>query len=307
MAEPLQNHNHTSKSSPYQNNWLMENHRFNGGHSMAAKAICEHTGIANPITATLKLSNDLVIASGRSYPPYDPESYATMQNAEVKHLDYINYDGRIFPLDKGYIIEICSKRSEERQNFCCCHEVGHTFFLSLSNLLLQKVAHKIDYKIKLLTEVSEEERLCNIAASEMLMPHSMFKEIALSYKPGIRCINLIAKEFRVSFLASIIRILEMGAWKCIAIIWTPVEYKRPESGFRVNWFGISYGWNYFIPIEKVEHEIGSNPLLFHSYQTGKRINADLKNDYIMESTRLILNDDNKCVFSLIYKRCTNIE
>lgn len=268
---------------------------------MAAQAICEYTRIPDPVKAILKLSGDLVSKSGRLDPPYDPELYATMQNADVRRLDYINYDGRIFPLGKRYIIEICSKQSEERQNFCCCHEVGHTFFLSLDSFLFRRIAYKIDHRVDLLTEISEEERLCNIAASEMLMPYSIFKKIALDHKPGIRQITLIAKEFRVSFLASIIRILEMGIWKCIAIIWNPAEHRRPETGFRIKWFGISHGWNYYMPLEKVEHEIGGNALLFHSYQTGKSVDAALKNGYIMELKRLTLNDNDKSVFSLIYK------
>jgi len=287
--------------------WSAKNRLITGGRSVAAKAICEYTGLANPIMAIRKLSGDLVIESGQTQPPYGYEAYAREMKADIALEDYnIGCDGRVFPFGGGYLIELYSKQSRPRLRFCCCHEIGHIFFMSIIGSRLCKVPPRVDYRIDLLTEVSEEERLCNIAASELLMPFRIFKEESSSRDPGIKSIKELADTFGVSFLASAIRILETGVWKCIAIVWLLKDREWPWYGFRVYWAATSRKWKFVITPEKIRkiEETQNNAIeskILDSYLTGKNNIEDMENGYIIESTRMSLDGNNTCVFSLIYK------
>lgn len=121
---------------------------------------------------------------------------------------YISYNEE----NDEFTIYVNANHSKERQRFSIAHELAHY------------IEHKD--KIKELKQVDregihslsrdEEEKADSIAA-DILMPESVFKESLL--KLGIKekidiitenIVNSLAKEFNVSFVASILRIRSLG-------------------------------------------------------------------------------------------------
>src|SRR5207245_4521892 len=101
-----------------------------------------------------------------SGPPFDPWELAKRLNIEVREksmaLDgYLERDQ-----DDTFVIYVRRESALPRKRFTICHEIAHTFFFDILT-----AGRKFRQKYQ---DDPEEERLCDIAAAELLMPFSCF-------------------------------------------------------------------------------------------------------------------------------------
>jgi hypothetical protein len=79
-----------------------------------------------------------------------------------------------------------------------------------------------------------KERLCDIAAAELLMPESVFKRYLSDFDVSALSIERLARVFQASISATAIRIAEVSPEPCIALVWKHQPNNR-SRGLRLAW------------------------------------------------------------------------
>lgn len=211
----------------------------------------------NPIDAVLWYAEMLVIESGLTEPPFSPSIYAPIRKIkEVLYKD-IKVDGRLIPYDDGFKIELRQDRPHRRKNFTFAHELAHTFF------------HEAIPSIKYRTITNnypeydeEEEKLCDIAASELLMPSSVISTIAKDYSPSPQSLKQISQIFDTSLMATIIKLLSLKIWNANFILW-----KIKNREIKAEWLAMpNRGFLYSPEFELVNYKTTS---IYHTFTTGE--------------------------------------
>jgi hypothetical protein len=123
-----------------------------------------------PVAVIQRLCHELVIEArshGWTGPPYDPSLLASLEDIRVeKAPSEMEADARIFPTTDGkLLIQYSTSSSKERQRFSIAHEIGHTRFPDC----YERVRYRGSSSERDFVH-AELEHLCNLAASEILMP-----------------------------------------------------------------------------------------------------------------------------------------
>jgi len=204
---------------------------MSGFSSPLSIALVEATpGAKDPMNAITKRARELVRRSGVSEPPFPPAEFARLRNVTSIEYRNIEEDGRLIPSEAGFKMELRIDRSFQRTNFTCAHEVGHTFFYEAApKLKFERMAEVI--------RDNEEEALCNVAASELLMPVWSIKRVASDYRPSPKSLVEISRIYDTSLTATAIRVLALKLWKAKFILWQcdqqvprAVWFAQPFSG-----------------------------------------------------------------------------
>jgi len=175
------------------------------------------------ISAITKCARKLIADSGLSEPPFSPSTYAPLRSVQrIVHRE-MTIDGRLVPIGDGFIIELRRDQSLGRTNFTCAHELAHTFFYELVPTLKSRSLARQELQYD-----AEEERLCDIAASELIMPARLFRKIAADFYPSPKSVCLLAKQFESSMTATAIRLLDLGIWDVSFILWE-IKNDQPQA------------------------------------------------------------------------------
>lgn len=172
----------------------------------------------DPIDAARKRATRLVSESGIHQPPFRPASYGSLRNVKEIVQKRMEIDGRLIPISGGFKIELRKDRTHARKNFTCAHEIAHTFFYEAAPSLKSLDTHDL-----------EEEFLCNIAAAELLMPTSTFKNIAADFEVSAASVLEISQLFETSVTSTVVRLSDLGIWGAKFIFWdckTPTPVAR---------------------------------------------------------------------------------
>ncbi|MHB8141064.1 MAG: ImmA/IrrE family metallo-endopeptidase [Vulcanimicrobiaceae bacterium] len=190
-------------------------------------------GDRDPLATIIERAREVTtraIDRGWQGPPFDPRELAAilgirvLPNAEVR-------DARISIEGGGtFIIEFNPTRPLVRQRFSLAHEIAHTLFPDCGDAVRSRAFH---------AHVSESdwelEALCNVAASELLMPAGSMPE---DHREGsIDDALAIRSKFNVSAEAVLIRTVQLSR-KSIAMF----SASRLQSGV----FGGRYRLDYVI-------------------------------------------------------------
>jgi Zn-dependent peptidase ImmA (M78 family) len=225
-------------------------------------ALLESTPFAkSPVEAILFHAEMLILESGMKVPPFSPMVYAPLRRIKEVLYSNINVDGRLIPVSDGFVIELRKDRPTERKNFTFAHELAHTFFFetvpSTKYRNLDSEYHKHD---------DEEEKLCDIAASELLMPAHVFSKVIKDFVPSAEAVQEIAQLFETSLLATIIKIHVLNLWDASFVLWKlknktlePSWLARPKKGM--------------IRSPGIEMVNGPKSSVFHTLTTGESTSA----------------------------------
>lgn len=215
-------------------------------------------GSGDPESAIVSRANELVRESGISEPPFDCRLYAQLRNVEQVIERQMSIDGRLVPSPTGFTIELRKDRPSTRKNFTCAHEVAHTFFYpcvqSTTCHNFMEVNQKPD---------QEEERLCDIAAAELVMPLNSIAKIAKDYAPSTKSLVDLASLFNTSLTATAIRLLRLGVWDVGLALWGFVN-----EGLKARWLCRRSGALSHHPTLSIMNEKSSS--IFHTAKTGER-------------------------------------
>jgi len=173
----------------------------------------------------------------REEPPFMPEELVQLLDIQkIIKTDLGRTSAMLLKSYNGYIIKLNQYHNEARKNFSFAHEIGHILFNELN---LDKYIQNIEYRTfnpqrEQHNRALLKERLCDIAATEILMPESIFKTYLSNYNVSVQTVEQLASLFGVSIQSTAIRIAETSNQPCLAILWRPWPTNKPK-GLRLVW------------------------------------------------------------------------
>lgn len=228
-----------------------------------------------PMSNNLKKSNEYILEKakqlvdkliqerGHDKPPFLPGEYARLKGIRnIIKSDLGKLGAVIIKSEDGFIIKVNKNDIESRQHFSCAHEIGHILF---NELKLEQYIQKIEYRTfnpqnRAIVRAAARERLCDAAATELLMPESVFRKYLSGFGLSISSIEHLARVFRVSVQAAAIRIAEVSIDPCLALLWKPWPKNNPK-GLRLAWC-IGKGKN-ILPLQQL---VKNSSKLYEAYK-----------------------------------------
>lgn len=183
-----------------------------------------------------QLVNQLVEQRGHDKPPFSPEEFARLQGVNIERADLGKTSAVLLRLHEGYTIKLNQNHNLARQNFSLAHEIGH---ILLHELKVEINTENIEYRTfnpqaHALARAKVRERLCDISATELLMPELVFKKYLSGFGVSVHSVERLASVFRVSIRAAALRIAEVSEEPCVALLWQPWLRNR-SKGLRLAW------------------------------------------------------------------------
>lgn len=177
-------------------------------HQSVLKMIEESDG-EDPISVVKNKCRELVLdafSRGWAGPPFDVIELAKLNGMEISPYELVT-DARISPVKGQFKIEYNPFQSPARINFSIAHEIGHTLF--------SDCAETIRYRENKLEDESWQlEFLCNVAASELLLPYAEFANEANSVDLNITSIIELARKYNASVESVFLRFCDVVEKPC---------------------------------------------------------------------------------------------
>jgi hypothetical protein len=189
----------------------------------AVKTLRAIYGDKSPVGLFVSRARQLVQQSRITGPPFNPYTYARILGIDVEEDQDVGLDGFLTcDENKKFRIHIKSDAHPHRKNFTLAHEISHTFFYH------DFIHPNSRWQCK--DSDQEEERLCDMAAEELLMPTAAFKR-DLDGQGYITptTIKWLTKRYEVSLQAAAIR-----TWKTTRTVGCAL-WKRAENRFDLVW------------------------------------------------------------------------
>lgn len=144
-------------------------------------------------------------------PPFDPYLVARTMEIPITDCDELGpWDALLIPVGRDGFRIVCNAkvRSEGRRRFSIAHEIAHTLLPDAEktyHLRTKKGEHC--YRTE---KARQEERLCDLAAAEMLMPGPVFRESIANHGVRAASVPLLAQFYGVSREAAALRMIELS-------------------------------------------------------------------------------------------------
>lgn len=185
---------------------------------------------ADPIEAIEKAARALVLKareSGWSGPPFNPLKIADLLDVKIEANSNIG-DARLIQTPKGAKIEFNPLQARERLRFSIAHEVAHLLFSDWH----EQIRNRETKRGK--GDNWQLEMLCNIAASEFVLPIGSLSEIS----PALPLEKLMIRrrEYDVSAEAFLIRLANISAEPIVVFFATPKSTQKTGRTYRVDYF-----------------------------------------------------------------------
>jgi len=184
-----------------------------------------------------QLVSQLVEQRGHERPPFLSEEYAPLLGIKrIEKADLGEVSAILTKLRDGDVIRVNQNHNSARQSFSCAHEIGHAL---LSELNLELCAEEAEFRTfnpqaQAMAGARTRERLCDVAATELLMPEAVFKKYLSGFGISIRSLEWLADIFKVSISSTAIRIAEVSTDPCIALLWRP-QPRSKSKALRLAW------------------------------------------------------------------------
>ena len=185
--------------------------------SPAARSLCAARGTADPAAAIHAMAQELVADSGLRRPAQNLPLVASLQDIVAIEPCAMTDAGRLLPTERGLVIQVNAGHPATRRNFSACHEVSHTLIPTFHT----GSKRKIDASTGLYDIDAEEEYLCDLGASEILLPTGEFAAALGMSGISIPTLLALAAEFGASFEATAIKTVRLGMADLGIIVWEP--------------------------------------------------------------------------------------
>lgn len=188
-----------------------------------ARAFYEQESVAE---GAVSLAEKLTTACNLIYPGRDLVRVASFQGAKIEECEMTDA-GRLIPLPLGdfeFLIQVNAAHSRQRKNFSIAHEVGHTLVPDYCGSPVEK--H--DAYVMQWHDEHEEEFLCDVMASEILLPQRQLKLRLEKHGVTIDALHKLAEEFDTSLEATAVSIVRAGLDDVAVIVWT-LGYNKEDA------------------------------------------------------------------------------
>jgi hypothetical protein len=180
-------------------------------------------------------------------PPVEPEIVASYQGIHRIERSQLNWAGCLVTESNELVIRVRNTDTPGRQRFTVLHEVGHTF--------LPGYQHASQYRCTPLSTRARrdpDEMLCDIAASELLMPARHVQAVLAGSSFDLDAVSALAEECNASLEAAARRFVALWPEPSLLIrmeLTTKPRDPRGEPKLRVTSTLANGAWPY-MPLHK---------------------------------------------------------
>lgn len=205
-------------------------------HKSIEALLAAHPDEKNPETIIRRLAREKVVYAKKNLwtgPPYCPKEFVGLFGIKCKEVEHdIDGEGRILlSRAKRLEIEYRKGRLPERQRFTIFHEFAHTLFPDYCEFIPQ---HQTFQKNPPL-HVKKFERLCDVGASEMLMPFDDFtSDIQKQKLLNVEVVHALRQRYHASIDATIYRLLDLVMSVGFAAVFL-TDQRGSNQGFGPLW------------------------------------------------------------------------
>lgn len=170
-------------------------------------------------------------AQGWSGPPFDPIILASSLGIKCRSSDKLfSAEAQLTPqAGRQLLLEFNPDRPDGRRNYSVCHEIIHTLF----DDCYERVHHRTTKRTRFHPD-DEVELLCQIGASELLMPKVEFKKDLSELEFSLRSVAALRERYGASREAVLRRMIYFSKRPCAAVFFSrrnsPKEKQTLESG-----------------------------------------------------------------------------
>ncbi len=238
----------------------------------------------------------LIDDSGVARPPVDPKLLAGLQGIKRIVQSYsLHVSGQLIGDKDGLVIALNAKEPIERQNFTCLHEIAHTFLIAEPSGKLRRARGLYSC-----LRSSPQERLCDLAAAEMLMPEKFFRPMATDLHPSMASLEELARTFLSSIRSTIIRLGQLSVWPVVFVVWKFTNHGTSSPKLRVAWSTKPSGYRCFVPRNASADPASGMYATFsvgHQTMDVEALNlGSLRGKYVIENGRF-----GDCVLSIVHE------
>jgi len=175
---------------------------------------------ADPAEIIRDKARDLVKrarAQGWSGPPFDPLILASLLGIKCRpSRDLFSAEAQLSPQPgRQLLLEFHPDRPDGRRNYSVCHEIVHTFFDDCYELVHQRKVARV------LSDHNEEvETLCQIGASELLMPEQEFADDLAQVQFSLTSMPALVRRYAASREAVLRRMVHLSPCPCAAVFFS---------------------------------------------------------------------------------------
>jgi O-acetyl-ADP-ribose deacetylase (regulator of RNase III) len=182
------------------------------------------------------------MADGWPGPPFDPVWLAEYLDIPVVQREDIR-DARTVPGPDGKsIIEYNPVRPRGRLRFSIAHEIAHTFFPDCAEMVRNRAKRD-----EMEADEWQLEMLCNVGASEILMPTGSFPDLQ-QMEISIKALMEIRRTWDVSTEALLLRFIRLTERPCLLFAASKTETGAHAGRYRVEYAIGSSTWSHMAPI-----------------------------------------------------------
>ena len=164
-------------------------------------------------------------------PPFDPRFLASAMgiHAEGSRKLTLSDDAELHPTSDGrLVIRYNPDRPKARQNFSIAHEISHTFFPNYQDEINAR------YKFETYDPHNELEFLCDVGASEIILPSPEFdSDVSQIEEFHLSSLKSLSTRYEASPEATAIRMIGIAQCPCALIVLDfthkPVELCQIEA------------------------------------------------------------------------------
>jgi hypothetical protein len=165
-----------------------------------------------------RLCEDLLDSAGVR-PPVNVKLLASLRGIARVEERSQPWAGVLAPEQGQLVVGVRASDGVERQRFTILHEAGHT--------LLPGFAEARQFRCD--GPKSRDEELCDIAASELLLPRRFFASDLRDAAPGLDGVETLARLYEASIEATALRAVDLDAGPAMLLV-LRVTHKPSERG-----------------------------------------------------------------------------
>lgn len=195
-------------------------------------ALLRAEGGKDPAEIIRRKAHDLVLRArsrGWSGPPFDPLVLASILGIRCRPSTALfSAEAQLSPQPgRQLLLEFNPDRPDGRRNYSVCHEIVHTFFEDCYELVHQRKTrpHPFDPD-------EEVELLCQIGASELLMPTQEFGTDLAQLDFSLRSVPSLVSRYAASHEAVIRRMVHLGGCTCAVAFFSRRNSPREKKAAR---------------------------------------------------------------------------
>lgn len=166
---------------------------------------------------------------GWSGPPFNPLILASILGIKCSPSDKLfSAEAQLSPRpNRQLLLEFNPDRPDGRRNYSVCHEITHTLF----DDCYERVHHRTTNRTRFHPD-DEVEHLCQIGASELLMPLSEFEKDLSKTEFSLTSVQLLRERYAASREAVLRRMVYLSDHPCAAVFFSRRLSPREKAATR---------------------------------------------------------------------------